>query len=92
MIYPFKKTVFNCEQATLLSLKRDEGRITLTERARLSYHLLYCDVCRQFIKQSHLINQIGKGIGETLFQSPPFSLSTETKKSIQARIDNELGK
>jgi hypothetical protein len=48
MMKPFKKTLYNCKQATLLSLKRDEGRISLVERVKLAYHLLYCEPCRKF--------------------------------------------
>lgn len=87
MIYPFKKTVFNCSQATLLSLKKEEGKITLTEHVKLSYHLLYCGVCREFIRQSHVINKIGKGMGKALLHTPPFSLTKERKQSLREQIE-----
>jgi hypothetical protein len=87
MIYPFKKTVFNCKQATLLSLKKDEGKISFPERIKLLYHLLYCGICRRFIRQSHLLNTLTKGQEETLLEEPPYTLSPESRENIQRQID-----
>ncbi len=86
-MYLFKKVVFNCKRATLLSLKREEGRITLAERLELSYHLLYCDPCRRFVKQSAQLNLSGKDFGGALAERPPFSLSPSTKDRIQDLLD-----
>lgn len=74
MIYPFKKILFDCRQATLLSLKKDAGRISLIERLKLSYHLLGCDPCRRFIEQSHAIDQAGDKFEDFLRSNPPFRL------------------
>jgi hypothetical protein len=87
-VYLLKKTVFNCKQATLLSLKKEEGKISILERAKLSYHLLYCSYCRNFVKQSSIINDIGKGIIDSFFTHPPHTLSAKVKESIQQQIDN----
>jgi hypothetical protein len=86
MIYLFRKTVYNCHQATLLSIKRDEGAISLFERMKLAYHLLYCDPCRRFIAQSQRLNKAGKELGELLSTRPPFSLSDIAKERIQKTV------
>ena len=86
-MYLFKKVVFNCKRATLLSLKREEGRITLAERLELSYHLLYCDPCRRFVKQSAQLNMSGKDFSRSLGERPPYSLSPSTKDRIQDLLD-----
>lgn len=86
-IYPFKKTVFNCKQATLLSLKKEEGTISVKERIKLYYHLLYCKYCRFFAKQSSLINNQGTSLRNSLFSDPPHLLSAEKKETIQQQID-----
>jgi hypothetical protein len=90
-MYLFKKTVFNCKQATLLSIKRDEGSITVIERLKLSYHLFFCDPCKKFIEQSRRIDRAGTTIDQMLGSVPPFSLSEETKKKLQHRIDEAVG-
>jgi hypothetical protein len=86
-MYLFRKIVFNCKQATILSLKKEEGKISLNERLKLSDHLLYCKVCRNFIRQSHDINRSGKAISESLFTNPPFSLTEERKQAMQRQLD-----
>ena len=86
MVYLFKKIVFDCKQATLLSLKRNEGTITFVERLKLSYHLLYCSPCRKFMEQSAEIDQIGRKVDQGLSLRPPFSLSERAKGGIQQQI------
>lgn len=87
-VYLFKKTVLNCKQATILALKKEEGKISISERIKLSYHLLYCRFCRRFVKQSSVINHIGKGVVNSIFTHPPHSLSNKIKENIQQKIDN----
>jgi hypothetical protein len=88
MIYLFKKTIFDCKQATLLSIKRDQGAISLFERVKLSYHLLYCDPCRQFVKQSQLLDRAGRQLNHLMSSRPPFSLSETAKSRIQKNIES----
>ncbi len=80
MIYPFSKTVFDCRQATFLSVKKDEGSITPFERAKLWYHMLYCEPCRRFVRQWQLLKQASSQT--TFAQHPPFTLSTEAREKI----------
>jgi hypothetical protein len=87
-LYPFKKTVFNCKQATLLSLKKEEGKITFWESIKLWYHLLYCKYCKRFTKQSAIINKLGETVTESLFTNPPHTLSAKSKADIQRMVDN----
>jgi hypothetical protein len=87
-VYFFKKTVYNCKEATLLSLKKEVGEISLIERARLNYHLWYCSYCRRFAHQSSIINKIGKEVVNSIFTHPPHTLSSDIKEDIQQQIDN----
>jgi hypothetical protein len=86
MIYLFKKTVYNCHRATLLSIKREEGAISLFERVQLAYHLLYCDPCRRFIGQSQRLTNAGKELSRNLSKKPPFSLSEGAKERLQKTL------
>lgn len=83
----FRRIVYDCHEATLLSIKKDEGKITLRERVQLWYHLLACDPCRNFIKQSALINQAGKKLQQLMGTQPPYKLSDTVRSRIQAEID-----
>lgn len=87
MIYLSKKTLYDCKQATLLSIKREQGAITFFERAKLSYHLFYCDPCRRFIAQSRLLDRAGRELNQSMYSRPPFSLSQEAKERIQKSIE-----
>jgi len=87
MMYLFRKTVFDCSQATLLSLKRDQGQITFMERLKLSYHLLYCDPCRTFIRQSTQIDRAGDDLKNLLASRPPFVLPATVRERIQEELD-----
>lgn len=82
---PFKKILYNCRQATRLSLKREEGNISLTERLVLAYHLLYCEPCRRFIYQWELLTR--RRAARDVQAQPPFALSPEAKQRIQQQLD-----
>jgi len=82
MIYPFKKILYDCKQATLLSIKKEEGKITLIGRLKLWYHLLYCGPCNRFIAQWKKLTQTRKRSNELVV----FRLSDEAKE----RIDKNL--
>jgi hypothetical protein len=83
MIYLFRKTVYNCRQATLLSIKKAEGKITAIETMKLRYHLLFCDPCRRFIEQWDTLEK--KDV--TPAESPIYKLSDESRTRIQRRIE-----
>jgi len=86
-IYLFRKIVFNCKQATLLSLKKEGKSISVPERIKLLYHLLFCDSCRNFIKQSSLITRLGKDVIDSIFANPPHTLSPKIKESLQQQLN-----
>jgi len=84
MIRPFPHIVYDCKQATLLSIKREEGKITLFERTKLTYHLLYCGPCRRFIEQWYGLKRKSAGL---LAAKPPFSIPSEVRDRIQKQMD-----
>ncbi len=85
-----KNIVHNCKEATLLSLKKEDGKISLGERARLIIHLSFCDACRQFIKQSGIINKAMKQLHDKLYKHPPHILSAEAKEKMQQQLNSHL--
>jgi len=89
-VYLFKKVVFNCKRATFLSVKKEENGITFFEQLELSYHLLYCDPCRNFIEQSKRLREIGNELRNKMQSVPPFSLSAEARERISKEISKEM--
>ncbi len=45
----------NCNEATLLMAKKEEGRLTVLEKIKLSMHTSMCALCRKFEKQTAMI-------------------------------------
>ncbi|MBL7850216.1 MAG: hypothetical protein JNN04_04890 [Cyclobacteriaceae bacterium] len=87
MIKPFKKTLYNCKQATLLSVKREEGRISLVERVSLAYHLLHCEPCRKFIAQWLLLKQSAPPFEARSLDRPAYTLPREARERIQQQLN-----
>jgi hypothetical protein len=85
---PFKPLLNNCRETTLLILKSEAGRITFMEKVKMRYHLLYCNICRRFRKQSKELNHSLKQYTDSLEQNPPYRLSEEAKNKIKDTLNN----
>jgi len=85
-----KNIIYNCKAATLMSLKKEDGVITAKERFGLFIHLLFCDACKQFVKQSAIINQLMHQFANSLSAHPPHKLSAESKEKLQQQLDAQL--
>jgi len=73
-------------KATLLSVKKEEGRITFFEKAYAFLSLLYCDLAADLsTSQAGLIDR--KEMGQVLSSRPPFALSETARRSNSAQID-----
>ncbi|MBN9297230.1 MAG: hypothetical protein J0I41_09465 [Filimonas sp.] len=90
-VYLFKRVVLNCSQATLLSAKKEEGVISMRERMQLWWHLLYCAVCRRFVKQMQILSGKMGEMNASLQEHPPHTFSTEQKAEMQKRINISEG-
>jgi hypothetical protein len=86
--YLFRKIVFNCEQATLLILKKNEHGLSLKEKLKLFYHLLFCDPCKRFGTQTLIIDDAVHKCSEHLSHFPSHTLPEESKKKMQQLVDN----
>jgi hypothetical protein len=76
----FKKTAYDCRQATLLSIKKEEGRISISERVKLSYHLLRCDPCRRFNEQSARVSELAANMKDAVSDQSPHVLSEKARE------------
>ena len=47
--------IIPCTQATFLMSKREERALTFGETIHLYIHLLVCEFCRRFLKQTNII-------------------------------------
>ena len=49
--------IIPCIQATYLISKLEEHALTLCERLQLLVHLIVCEFCRRFLKQTKIISK-----------------------------------
>ncbi|RFZ82928.1 hypothetical protein DYU05_12280 [Mucilaginibacter terrenus] len=85
-----KNIVYNCRKATYLIDKRMLGKITVRESVELRIHLLQCDVCKLYIKQSAKINEMIKA----LLRAEPkeITLDDSYKKQLEIQVNDALNK
>lgn len=62
--------IIPCTQATFLMSKREEHVLTFGETIHLYIHLLVCEFCRRFLKQTNLIAKGAKRAASTESLTP----------------------
>ena len=86
-----KKITHNCKHATFLIEKKLVGRLSFRERIFLKIHLIGCDVCKLYQKQTTRIGEMIRELfNSRVAQSP--KLDENFKKDLQDRIEEELNK
>lgn len=76
--------MISCKEATYLISKKEEGKLTLAERLKLSVHLAICGICRAFEKQSEFIAHHATHVEDTL--NPDIQLSDVEKTALKTRL------
>jgi hypothetical protein len=84
----FRNTIYNCKQASFLIQKKQQKSIRPNERIKLFIHLLFCDPCKLFLKQSRLIDSAFHQIDKQQFENPSHQLTEPTKIRLQSLVDN----
>ncbi len=84
------KIFVNCKEATLLTCKKQDGKVSFKERMQLLLHLLVCKVCALFYKQSTLLHQQLTHIHQTETLPVSIQMDEERKKSLQEIIEKEI--
>ncbi len=78
----------NCKEATYLTELSKEGKLSMSLRIRLWYHLNVCPPCKRFKKQTLLLAKKLKSLGTI----PTHSLENSEKKRLQEQIEQALSK
>lgn len=82
----FNKLLHDCEEASILSLKNKEEGITLKQQFEVKFHMLFCKCCKNFTKQSVIIDESIKAFFKGMESNPPMKASD----SFKARIEKLL--
>jgi hypothetical protein len=79
----------NCKQATFFLVKKSGNKLPLTVTIKLFLHLLFCNPCRQFKKQSDLIDHLLKKHNTSMHIPAGNQLSTEKKQKFKQLLSNQ---
>ena len=72
--------MINCKEATFLMAKKEEGKLSLVGRMKLSMHTSMCSLCKKFEKQSVKIAT------ESKYISAEQLLSRNAKEKIEQKL------
>ncbi|MBD1394206.1 hypothetical protein [Mucilaginibacter glaciei] len=87
----FKDIIYNCRQATYLIEKRELIKLTFKEQIELRMHLVGCDMCKLYVKQSRKINEMVKQLLKSDMRHT-IRLDDDFKNALQTQIDDQLNK
>ena len=79
----FKKLLHDCEEASILSLRNKEEVITLKQQFEMKFHMLFCKCCKNFTKQSVIIDESIKAFFKNIENNPPLKASDSLKAKIE---------
>ena len=74
-----------CKEATYLNELKKEGKLLFSQRIGLWVHLLYCNLCRRFVKQAAVLDEQAKQVGNSTG-----TLSPEARQRIQQAMEQGL--
>lgn len=83
----------SCENATLLIEKNALNELSRPQSIQLKMHTAFCDACKQFQRQSQLINQaIQNHLSDFSTSKSPTEprMGTSAKQQIQQLIEKKL--
>lgn len=86
----FRKIQYNCKKATFLIEKKQMSSISFREAIELRIHLMGCNVCRVYNKQSVMINEMVQKLFRDSTEN--YRLDDKFKKGLQEKIEEELNK
>lgn len=79
-----KHIMIGCKESTLLSVKKLEESLSLSERLANYIHFLYCKPCLRFSKQIKKLNRSLHGLAK----SKSVMFSEEKKKDLEEMVKN----
>lgn len=83
-----QKISFNCKEATLLALQKEEKQLSFLVRLKLAVHVATCRYCKWFLKESKQMDGAMYKLDQSLFEHPIHFLSEEKKVLIKNQLDN----
>ncbi len=73
-------------EASLLSLKNEEEKITFKQKFEMKFHILFCKCCKNFTKQSPMIDESLKAYFKDFDNKPALKASDDFKARMKEQI------
>lgn len=77
--------MISCKEASLLSAKNEDGKLTLGEKFRLRLHIMICKVCQVVQKQNKFVIDHAKNVDSRIVDK----LTAEEKDEIAKKVFNK---
>lgn len=84
--------ILSCKKATFFIEKSYVQPLSLTEKLQLRLHLVICDKCAKYKKQSAIIESLLKSQRQKAALPKELKLSDDFKGLMKSRIDQKLKK
>lgn len=81
-----KNVLNNCNNASLLTLKDKETKLTLKQKFEMQLHIYFCKCCQNFKKQSAIIDATFKAYFNAVKENPPVKASDEFKEKMKEQL------
>lgn len=84
-----KDLKMTCRDATYLYEKKKEGKITISERIGLWWHLIICKFCSLFFMQMEKLEKSARNLPDKTATST--TLNPDSKRKLQSDFNKLLG-
>lgn len=81
--------MLSCRAATALMEKKQRAEISFADRQRLRFHLLLCNACRQYERQSAFIEQLFRKKQDALNEEELAQTAAELEEKILRKLDEK---
>jgi hypothetical protein len=83
----FDKIFNNCAEVSQLSLEHEKfNTLSIKKKLELKVHILFCNCCSNFIKQSKKIDSSMKFFIDNIDKNPPFKAPLELKEKLREKL------
>ena len=90
MVKGMNLVMLDCEQATLTSIRNDLESLGFMKRLQLRMHLMGCKYCREYVRQSALINEEIKQMTEVNTDDLRILLTHNQKERLNETIEQNI--
>ncbi len=83
------KFKINCDEATTICNKNQYGEASFYEKLKLSFHIIFCKLCKTYSNQNNLLTKIFGNYAAQCTEKE--TLSPEEKLTLQKQVNQKLG-